>query len=87
MSADEIIASHFPIVSLSIISGIAVGVGGIFFKLREIGKDNRKDREAEMKDKLDIEALAERLEAIAEQQNKKIERLENIIFKLPNNGK
>ncbi len=85
MSADEIVASHFPIVSLSIIGGIAVGVAGIFFKLREIAKDNRKDREEALTDKLDIKALAEKLEMIIQQQNKKIERLENIIFnfKLP----
>ena len=83
MSADEVVASHFPIVSLSIISGIAVGVAGIFFKLREIAKDNRSDRENAIKEKLDIEALAEKLLSVVEQQNKKIERLENIIFKLP----
>jgi len=83
MSADDVVASHFPIVSLSIISGIAVGVAGIFFKLREIAKDNRSDRENAIKEKLDIEALAEKLLSVVEQQNKKIERLENIIFKLP----
>jgi hypothetical protein len=86
-SADEVIAAHFPIVSISIISGIAVGVAGIFFKLREIAKDNRKSREDELSEKLDIKALAEKLEMIVQQQNKKIDRLENIIFKLPNNGK
>lgn len=89
MSAEEdIIAQHFPVVSLSLISAIFVGVTGIFFKLREISKDNRKERETELTDKLDIKSLADKLTAIVEQQNKKIERLENIIFKLPNgNGK
>jgi hypothetical protein len=84
MSVDETIANHFPIVSISIISGIAVGVGGIFFKLREIAKDNRKTRDTELTDRLDVQALAEKLEMIVAQQNKKIDRLENIIFKLDN---
>jgi hypothetical protein len=86
LSTDEIVAAHFPIVSLSIISGIAIGVAGIFFKLREIAKDNRSDRDNAIKEKLDVQALAEKLESIIEQQNKKIERLENIIFKLPQNN-
>lgn len=84
MSVDEAIANNFPIATLSIISAILVGVGGIFFKLRDIAIDNRKEREAGLKEKLDITALAKQLETIVEQQNKKIERLENIIFKLPN---
>ena len=84
MSEEDVIAQHFPVVSLSLISAIFVGVTGIFFKLREISKDNRKERDTEITDKLDIKALAEKLESIIEQQNKKIERLENIIFRLPN---
>jgi hypothetical protein len=84
LAEEDVIAQHFPIVSLSLISAIFVGVTGIFFKLREIGKENRKERDLSIEEKLDIKLLAEKLEDAIEHQNKKIERLENIIFKLPN---
>ena len=72
MSADNAIASNFPIITLSLISGMIVGIAGIFFKLREISKDRRKELESAVQQKVILDELV-----------KKIERLEQIIFKLP----
>ena len=49
-----------------------VGIAGIFFKLREISKDRRKELESAVQQKVILDELV-----------KKIERLEQIIFKLP----
>jgi len=76
-------ASNFPIITLSLVSGIVVGVAGIFFKLREIAKDQRKDLESKLTEKINISQLAEQLKFLIAQQDKKIDRLEEIIFHLP----
>lgn|GEM_PF-1816976 len=83
-SPETILGEHFPTVSLSIITAILVGVGSILIKLRTIAKETRARRDTALTEKLEIKTLAEKLEFIIEQQNKKIQRLENIIFKLPN---
>jgi hypothetical protein len=87
LSADDVVAAHFPIVTISIISAMLVGIAGIFFKLKDIRNDNRKGLETSIEQRVRLEEVLNKLKFHIQEQDKKIERLENIIFKFPGNGK
>jgi hypothetical protein len=86
LSAEDVISAHFPIASLALISAITVGVTGMFLKLRDIAREQRKDLESKLTEKVKVSELVEQLKFLIAQQDKKIERLEQIIFRLPING-
>jgi len=72
---------NYPIITISLIVGIIVGIASIFFKLREIGEQNRKDIEETVSQKYKLDAIASELILKLEQINEKIKRLESRVFK------
>jgi len=71
---------NYPIITISLIVGIIVGIASIFFKLREIGEQNRKEIEEAVSQKYKLEAIASELMLKLEQVKEKIARLESKVF-------
>ena len=72
---------NYPIITISLIVGIIVGIASIFFKLREIGDQHRKEIEETISQKYKLEIIANELRSKLEQANEKIKRLESRVFK------
>ena len=72
---------NYPIITISLIVGIIVGIASIFFKLREIGDQHRKEIEETISQKYKLDAIASELMLKLEQINEKIKRLESRVFK------
>ena len=72
---------NYPIITISLIVGIIVGIASIFFKLREIGDQHRKEIEETISQKYKLEIIANELRSKLEQANEKIVRLESRVFK------
>jgi len=72
---------NYPIITISLIVGIIVGIASIFFKLREIGDQHKKEIEETISQKYKIDAIATELMLKLEQANEKIKRLESRVFK------
>ena len=72
---------NYPIITISLIVGIIVGIASIFFKLREIGDRHRKEIEETISQKYKLDAIATELMLKLEQINEKIKRLESRVFK------
>ena len=72
---------NYPIITISLIVGIIVGIASIFFKLREIGDQHRKEIEETISQKYKLETITNELRLKLEQANEKIIRLESRVFK------
>jgi len=72
---------NYPIITISLIVGIIVGIATIFFKLKEIGDQSRKEIEETVSQKYKLDAIASELMLKLEQINEKIKRLESKVFK------
>jgi len=72
---------NYPIITISLIVGIIVGIASIFFKLREIGDQHRKELEETISQKYKLETITNELRLKLEQANEKIVRLESRVFK------
>jgi len=72
---------NYPIITISLIVGIIVGIASIFFKLRELGDQHRKEIEEAVSQKYKLDAIASELMLKLEQVKEKIARLESKVFK------